>query len=117
MARTWRRNSGSNLRHSETGVNLRSKWRERLGWKNYSCVTSLGTAGAFHRLAEIAVAAVGNNFIGRVRSEFASMREVDYDVWQVSSLEYDPGYFDDETCRLEPIENPPAAKVLPISPE
>src|SRR5262245_38705540 len=27
------------------------------------------------------------------------------------------GYFDDETCRLEPVENPFGSKVLPMSPE
>ena len=27
------------------------------------------------------------------------------------------GYFDDETCRLEPIDNPFGPKVLPMSPE
>jgi hypothetical protein len=26
-------------------------------------------------------------------------------------MDYDLGYFDDETCRLDPIENPFAAKV------
>jgi hypothetical protein len=26
------------------------------------------------------------------------------------------GYFDDETCRLEPIENPFGPRVLPMSP-
>jgi putative transposase len=35
----------------------------------------------------------------------------------VSFMDYDLGYFDDETCRLEPIKNPFAAKVLPMSPE
>ncbi len=29
-------------------------------------------------------------------------------------MQYDLGYFDTESCRLEPIENPFAAKVLPI---
>jgi putative transposase len=29
----------------------------------------------------------------------------------------DLGYFDDETCRLEPIANPFGRRVLPISPE
>jgi hypothetical protein len=29
---------------------------------------------------------------------------------------YDLGYFDDETCRLEPIENPFEPNVLPMSP-
>ena len=27
-------------------------------------------------------------------------------IWLVSFMHYDLGYFDDETCRLEPIENP-----------
>ena len=30
---------------------------------------------------------------------------------------YDLGYFDDETCRLEPINNPFGPKLLPMSPE
>ena len=37
-------------------------------------------------------------------------------VWLVTFMRYDLGYFDDETCRLEPIENPFGAKVLPMSP-
>ncbi len=32
-------------------------------------------------------------------------------------MQYDLGYFDDETCRLEPIENPFGAKLLPIRSE
>jgi hypothetical protein len=35
-------------------------------------------------------------------------------IWLVSFMQYDLGYFDDETCRLEPIENPFGPKVLPI---
>ena len=27
-------------------------------------------------------------------------------IWLVTFVHYDLGYFDDETCRLEPIENP-----------
>jgi hypothetical protein len=33
-------------------------------------------------------------------------------VWLVTFMRYDLGYFDDETCRLEPIENPFDPKVL-----
>ena len=36
-------------------------------------------------------------------------------IWLVSFMQYDLGYFDDETCRLEPIENPFGPKVLPMS--
>ena len=38
-------------------------------------------------------------------------------VWLVTFMDYDLGYFDDETCRLEPIDNPFGPKVLPMSPE
>jgi putative transposase len=32
-------------------------------------------------------------------------------IWLVTFMQYDLGYFDDETCRLEPIENPFGPKV------
>jgi putative transposase len=38
-------------------------------------------------------------------------------LWLVTFMHYDLGYFDDETCRLEPIENPFGPKVLPMSSE
>jgi putative transposase len=45
------------------------------------------------------------------------VKQVSERVWLVSFMDYDLGYFDDETCRLEPIENPFGPKVLPMSPE
>jgi putative transposase len=38
-------------------------------------------------------------------------------IWLVTFMQYDLGYFDDETCRLEPIDNPFGPKVLPLSSE
>lgn len=38
-------------------------------------------------------------------------------IWLVSFMHYDLGYFDDETYRLEPIENPFGPSLLPVSPE
>ena len=38
-------------------------------------------------------------------------------IWLVTFMHYDLGYFDDETCRLEPIENPFGPKLLPIPSE
>jgi hypothetical protein len=32
--------------------------------------------------------------------------QVDEHIWLVTFMHYDLGYFDDETCRLEPIDNP-----------
>ena len=38
-------------------------------------------------------------------------------IWLVTFMHYDLGYFDDETCRLEPIENPFGPKLLPVRSE
>jgi putative transposase len=45
------------------------------------------------------------------------VKQVDEHIWLVSFMHYDLGYFDDETCRLEPIDNPFGPKLLPMSPE
>jgi putative transposase len=45
------------------------------------------------------------------------VKQVDERLWLVSFMHYDLGYFDDETCRLKPIENPFGPRVLPMSPE
>ena len=45
------------------------------------------------------------------------VKQVSEHVWLVTFMEYDLGYFDDETCRLEPIDNPFGPKLLPMSPE
>jgi putative transposase len=45
------------------------------------------------------------------------VRQVDDHIGLVTFMHYDLGYFDDETCRLEPIDNPFRARVLPMSPE
>ena len=44
------------------------------------------------------------------------IKEVSDKIWLVSFMDYDLGYFDEETCKLEPLENPFRAKVLPMSP-
>lgn len=49
--------------------------------------------------------------------QLVGVRQVAERVWLVTFMHYDLGYFDDETCRLEPIENPFGPKVLPMSPE
>jgi putative transposase len=45
------------------------------------------------------------------------IKQVSDHIWLVSFMDYDLGYFDHETCRLEPLENPFGPKVLPMSPE
>ncbi len=43
------------------------------------------------------------------------IKEVHEDIWLVSFMDYDLGYFDLETRVLEPLENPFGPKVLPMS--
>jgi hypothetical protein len=45
------------------------------------------------------------------------VKQVTDHIWLVTFMEYNLGYFDAETCRLEPIDNPFGPKVLPMSPE
>ena len=45
------------------------------------------------------------------------IKQVDERIWLATFMHYDLGYFDDETCRLEPLLNPFGPKVLPMSPE
>jgi putative transposase len=44
------------------------------------------------------------------------IKEVADKIWLVSFMQYDLGFFDHETCRLESVTNPFEAKVLPMSP-
>ena len=45
------------------------------------------------------------------------VKQVGEQIWLVTFMQYDLGYFDDETCRLEPIDNLFGPKLLPMSPE
>lgn len=49
--------------------------------------------------------------------QHVGVKQVSDRIWLVSFMDYDLGYFDDETCRLEPIENPFSPRLLPMSPE
>jgi putative transposase len=44
------------------------------------------------------------------------IKEVSDRIWLVTFMHYDLGFFDHETCRLEPIVDPFEPKVLPMSP-
>jgi len=47
--------------------------------------------------------------------QLVGITEVNDKIWLVSFLDYDLGYFDEDSRRVEPIDNPFAAKVLPMS--
>ena len=44
------------------------------------------------------------------------IKEVSEKIWLVTFMNYDLGFFDDETGRVECADNPFVAKVLPLSP-
>ena len=41
------------------------------------------------------------------------IKQVSDEIWLVSFMDYDLGYFDDETCRLENAQNPSLLKCYP----
>ncbi len=43
------------------------------------------------------------------------IKEVEDKIWLTSFMDYDLGYFDEQTCKLEPLENAFGAEVLPMS--
>ena len=50
----------------------------------------------------------------RLARKRASSDPTSDDIWLVSFMDYDLGYFDLETRVLEPLENPFGPKVLPM---
>ncbi len=47
--------------------------------------------------------------------QLVGIREVEDKIWQVSFMEYDLGFFDQDENRVEPASNPFTPKVLPMS--
>ena len=45
------------------------------------------------------------------------MMETAEHIWLVMFMDYDLGFVDDETCRLEPIDDPFGPRRSPMSPE
>jgi putative transposase len=45
------------------------------------------------------------------------IKQVDEQIWLVTFMHYDLGFFDNESCRIESAENPFGAKVLPMPSE
>jgi hypothetical protein len=88
----------------------------------------VATAGHRHRADQARSPATkrpprGRICLGRKKINFSQVfagqavgiKEVHDDIWLVSFMDYDLGYFDLETRVLEPLENPFGPKVLPMS--
>jgi putative transposase len=70
-------------------------------------VTQCGRVCMGHRKINLSTVFAGQN---------VGVRQLTDRIWLISFMHYDLGFFDDETCRLEPAANPFEAKVLPMSP-
>ena len=58
------------------------------------------------------------NFSRVFAGQYVGVTEVDNDIWLVSFIDYDLGFFDKDVIQVESAgENPFARMVLPISPE
>lgn len=57
------------------------------------------------------------NFSHVFAGQKVGIKEVNDKIWLVSFMNYDIGYFDEESCKVQPLENPFDAKVLPMSSE
>ena len=56
------------------------------------------------------------NFSTVFAGQTVGIKQVSEQIWLVTFMDYDLRFFDHETCRLEPKDNPFEAKVLPMSP-
>ena len=57
------------------------------------------------------------NLCQALAGQNVGVTQVSERIWLVTFMQYDLGYFDSETCRLEPIDNPFGPKVLPMCSE
>ena len=71
-------------------------------------VTNCGRICIGRRKINLSIVFAGQN---------VGIKEVSDKVWLVSFMQYDLGFFDQETGRITSAENPFGAKVLPMCPE
>lgn len=55
------------------------------------------------------------NFSTVFAGQNVGITETEEGIWLVSFMQYDLGYFDEDSCRVEPLDNPFKEKLLPMS--
>ena len=73
-------------------------------------ITQCGRISVGTRIINLSQVLAGQN-VGIKEEE-----EEEDNIWLVSFMQYDIGYFDLEACRLEPVQNPFDPKVSSMSP-
>lgn len=56
------------------------------------------------------------NFCKALAGQAVGIKQVEEKIWLVTFMNFDLGYFDEESKRFEPLDNPFGPKVLPMSP-
>jgi putative transposase len=79
------------------------------------CGRSVAYVSGLARCGRICLGRKKINFGTVFAGQAVGIKEVHDDIWLVSFMDYDLGYFDLETRVLEPLENPFGPKVLPMS--
>ena len=67
-----------------------------------------------HHCGRICLGRKKINFSTVFAGQAVGIKEIHDDIWLVSFMDYDLGYFDLETRVLEPLENPFGPKLLPM---
>jgi putative transposase len=57
------------------------------------------------------------NFSTVFAGQKVGITEVEDKIWLVPFMQFDLGYFDEESCRVEPLDHPFKEKLLPMSAE
>ena len=91
--------------------------RRRCPWRTVGSSRPVGQA-RFTHCGRICIGRRKINLSTAFAGQTVGVREVDDQIWLVSFLNYDLGYFDNERGRVEPAPNPFAPdKVLTMCPE
>jgi putative transposase len=55
------------------------------------------------------------NISSVLTGQSVSIKQVSEQVWLITFMDYDLGYFDHETCSLQPLDNPFGPRLSPMS--
>jgi putative transposase len=105
--------AGANGASSDSGGNSR---RQRRGVDELEYPVHDGTA-VVTACGRICCQARKINLSQVFAGQRVGVRQTEDHIWLVSFMDYDLGYFDDETGRLDPMDNPFGSSLLPMSPE
>ena len=100
------RAAASGARHEGAGRRLRARHRAPIAASRSSTIRSTTATITVTHCGRICFKGRKVNLSQVFAGQNVGVTQVGERIWLVTFMHYDLGYFDDETCRLEPIENP-----------